>query len=396
MSHSVPTTLTTFLTRVYGTYSPEAPLPLHAPQFTPHAETLVLSTLRSTFVSSVGAFVSEFEQGIAQFTGSPYAIATVNGTSALHLCCLLAGVQREDYVLTQPLTFVATCNAIAYTGATPLFVDTCPQTFGLCPTALHAFLEAHAFKDSDGTCRLNNTKRVIRACVVMHTLGHPARIKELLNVCEHWGITLIEDAAESLGSVYEGQHTGTFAPLAAISFNGNKILTTGGGGMVLCQEAHIAQRAKHLSTTAKQAHPWAFIHNEVGYNYRLPNLNAALGVAQLTELPQLLEAKRALAQAYQALPLPEGFAWVQEPEGCRSNYWLNTLQCPSEADRNQLLESLTASGVQARPVWELMPRLPMFAHTHTEASLPLSIPHAIHASETLLNLPSSPQAVLAD
>jgi aminotransferase in exopolysaccharide biosynthesis len=335
-------------------------IPLHAPVFNGRERELVLDTIDSTFVSSVGAYVDRFEQDMVSYTGSPRAVATVNGTAALHVALMLAGVRTGDLVVTQALTFVATCNAIAYCGAEPVFVDVDRHTLGLSPAALRSWLEQSAVRDDDGTCRLREDRRVIRACLPMHTFGHPADIEGLLAVCEAWGLPLVEDAAESLGSFYRDRHTGTFGRLGTLSFNGNKIITTGGGGMVLADEA-LGAKAKHLTTTAKQPHAYEFVHDDVGYNYRLPNLNAALGCAQLEQLERFVQAKRALAARYQSFFEGSGLAFVSEPEGCRSNYWLNAVLCHDQAERDELLTRTNAQGVMTRPIWRLMTRLPMYA-----------------------------------
>ncbi len=251
-------------------------IPLHAPVFSGNEKKYVVETVDSTFVSSVGAFVEKFENNIATYTGSPRAVATVNGTAALHVSLLLAGVKAGDLVITQPLTFVATCNAIAYCGAEPVFIDVDRHTLGLSPLALAAWLDEHARLDNDGVCRTKVGDRILRACLPMHTFGHPVELDALLEVCGRWGLIVIEDAAESLGSLYKGRHTGTFGSLGTLSFNGNKIITTGGGGMVLAGE-ELGARAKHITTTAKKPHAFEYVHDEIGYNYRLPNLNAALG-----------------------------------------------------------------------------------------------------------------------
>lgn len=268
-------------------------VPLHEPRFSGNEKKYVQECIESTFVSSVGAFVDEFEKQFAKFTGSKYAIATVNGTAALHTALLLAGVSREDEVITQPLTFVATCNAISYIGAHPVFVDIDKETLGLSPEKLKEFLSQNT-EVINGECVNKTTKRIIKAVVPMHTFGLPTKINELMGVCKEYSISLIEDAAESLGSYNEGKHTGTFGLLGAFSFNGNKIITTGGGGMVVTDNEELAKKAKHMTTTAKIPHSWEYDHDMVGYNYRLPNLNAALGCAQMELLPKFLKRKRQL------------------------------------------------------------------------------------------------------
>lgn len=334
-------------------------IPLHAPVFPGREKEYVADTIESTFVSSVGAYVDRFEQDMADYTGSPKAVATVNGTAALHIALKLAGVESGDLVITQPLTFVATCNAIAYCNAKPVFIDVDRNTLGLSAKALEAWLDEHAKLDSEGVCRTRADNKVIRACVPMHTFGHPADLDGLVSVTSRWKIALVEDAAESLGSFYKGKHTGTFGALGTLSFNGNKIMTTGGGGMILAGEA-LAVRAKHLTTTAKKPHPFEYIHDELGYNYRLPNLNAALGCAQLEQLENFIEAKRALAAAYEGFFAGTDLEFVKEPADCRSNYWLNAVICEDKAHRDELLETTNQQGVMTRPIWALMNHLAMY------------------------------------
>ncbi|MDY6930145.1 MAG: LegC family aminotransferase, partial [Pseudomonadota bacterium] len=334
-------------------------IPLHAPVFPGREKEYVADTIESTFVSSVGAYVDRFEKDMARYTGSPRAVATVNGTAALHIALKLAGVEAGDLVITQPLTFVATCNAIAYCNAEPVFIDVDRDTLGLSARALEAWLEDHARLDPEGVCRTRTDNKVLRACVPMHTFGHPADLDGLVSVTRRWNIALVEDAAESLGSFYKSQHTGTFGALGTLSFNGNKIMTTGGGGMILAGEK-LADRAKHLTTTAKKPHPFEYIHDELGYNYRLPNLNAALGCAQLEQLETFIEAKRALAAAYEAFFKGTNLQFVKEPDDCRSNYWLNAVICEDKAHRDELLETTNEQGVMTRPIWALMNHLAMY------------------------------------
>jgi aminotransferase in exopolysaccharide biosynthesis len=358
-------------------------IPLHAPVFQGHERDYVMQTIDSTFVSSVGAYVDQFERDVATYTSSPRAIATVNGTAALHMALLLAGVKSGDLVITQSLTFVATCNAIVYCNAEPVFVDVDRHTLGLSAKAMETWLEMSAQIDSDGVCRTKDNGQVIRACLPMHTFGHPVDLDGLLSVCQRWNITLVEDAAESLGSLYKGQHTGTFGRLGTLSFNGNKIITTGGGGMVLTNET-LGARAKHLTTTAKQPHPYEFVHDEIGFNYRLPNLNAALGCAQLEQIETFIQAKRQLAQRYADHLQDSPLQFVHEPEGCRSNFWLNAVMCESAEQRNALLESTNTHGVMTRPIWRLMNRLPTFNHCrHGDLGM------AEWLEARIVNLPSS-------
>jgi aminotransferase in exopolysaccharide biosynthesis len=358
-------------------------IPLHAPIFAGRERQYVLDTIDSTFVSSVGAYVDRFERDMVAYTGSPRAVATMNGTAALHIALKLAGVQPGDLVLTQPLTFVATCNAIAYCGAEPVFTDVDRHTLGLSPRAMDEWLHNHAQMDEDGVCRTRTDKLVIRACLPMHTFGHPADLDGLVEVCARWNIALVEDAAESLGSLYKGRHTGTIGLLGTLSFNGNKIITTGGGGMVLTNET-LGTRAKHITTTAKQPHPYEYVHDEIGYNYRLPNLNSALGCAQLEQLETFIANKRELAAEYAAHFSGSDLQFVTEPENCRSNYWLNAVFCDSREQRDSLLKSTNDAGVMTRPIWALMNRLPAYAHCRQG---PLTQAEWLEAH--VVNLPSS-------
>ena len=358
-------------------------IPLHAPVFKGRERDYVIDTIESTFVSSVGAYVDRFESDMAAYTGCGKAVAVVNGTAALHMALLLAGVKPGDLVITQSLTFVATCNAISYCNAEPVFVDVDRHTLGLSPKALEAWLTDNAHVDPDGMCRTRADKRVLRACVPMHTFGHPVELDLLVSVCKRWGIALVEDAAESLGSFYKGQHTGTFGALGTLSFNGNKIVTTGGGGMILTDQV-LGQRAKHLTTTAKRPHPFEFFHDEVGFNYRLPNLNAALGCAQLEQLEAFILAKRELASRYAEHFENAPVQFVTEPEGCRSNYWLNAVICESREQRDVLLKATNDKGVMTRPIWTLMNRLPIYAGCRRG-----DISNAEWLESRVVNLPSS-------
>jgi len=358
-------------------------IPLHAPVFNDRAKEYVLDTIESTFVSSVGAYVDRFENDVAGYTGSPRAVAAVNGTAALHVCLRLAGVQAGDLVITQPLTFVATCNAISYCGAEPVFVDVDRDTLGLSPVALEIWLDENAQVDAEGVCRTKLDGKAIRACVPMHTFGHPADLDGLCDVTGRWNIALVEDAAESLGSFYKGQHTGTFGASGSLSFNGNKIITTGGGGMILTNET-AAERAKHLTTTAKLPHTYEYIHDELGYNYRLPNLNAALGCSQLEQLETFISTKRFLASSYEAFFRGSNMQFLTEPNGCRSNYWLNAVICEDKNQRDELLESTNKDGVMTRPIWALMNHLTMYRRCRRG-----ELANAEWLEERVVNLPSS-------
>ncbi len=365
---------------------PAAPLSLHEPEFAGHEWDYVRECLDTGWVSSVGAYVDRFERDLAQFTGATHAVATSNGTSALHLCLLLAGVKAGDEVLVPTLTFVATANAVSYVGARPHFVDSEAVSLGIDASLLDEHLHKVA-QVVDGVCLNRQTGAAIRALVVMHVFGHPCDLDALDALARRWHLVLIEDAAESLGSSYHGRHTGNVGRLAALSFNGNKVVTTGGGGAVLTNDATLARRAKHLSTTARTAHRWNFLHDEVGYNYRLPNINAALGCAQLEQLPEMLRRKRALAARYaSAFDGIAGVRFLVEPPGTTSNYWLNAivLDDGSEPQRDDLLKALNDAGFGSRPVWTLMHRLPMFESC---PRMPLTTATRLEAS--VINLPSS-------
>ncbi|HBY86095.1 MAG TPA: LegC family aminotransferase [Colwellia sp.] len=370
---------------VQDIYKTKEFIPLHAPTFAGNEKQYVNNTLDSTFVSTVGKYVDQFEQQIESFTGTAKAIATVNGTAALHTALYMAGVKANDLVITQALTFVATCNALYHMGAEPVFVDVSKTSLGLCPKALDKYLEGNAFINNDGFSQHKVTQQVFRAVVPMHTFGHPVELDELMTVCNKWNVALVEDAAESLGSFYKGQHTGTFGGFSAISFNGNKVITSGGGGMVLCKTVEDGIHTKHVTTTAKVPHPYEFFHDEPGFNYRLPNLNAALGCAQMEVLPKYLEQKRALAQHYNSLFEKSDFTFVVEPKYARSNYWLNAIICPNSEVREVFIKETNANGVMTRPIWKLMHRLPMFENAKRGA-----LPNSEWLESCLVNIPSSP------
>lgn len=360
-------------------------IPLHAPTFNGNEKAYVSDTIDSTFVSSVGKYVEDFEKHIEVYTGTTKAVATVNGTAALHTALYMAGVKAGDLVLTQALTFVATCNALFHMGAEPIFVDVSKVSLGLCPKATTAYLDEHAKLNSDGECIHKITGQRIKAVVPMHTFGHPVELDELLSVCLKWHLVLVEDAAESLGSFYKGKHTGTIGDFSAISFNGNKVITTGGGGMVLCKSLDEGIHTRHITTTAKVPHPYEFYHDEPGFNYRLPNLNAALGCAQMEALPEFLRQKRVLAQQYQDLFSGSDFQFVTEPDYAQSNYWLNAIICPDTNSRDLLLKESNEQGIMTRPIWQLMHRLPMF-----KSALKGDLPVSEWIEAHLINLPSSP------
>lgn len=362
-------------------------LPLHAPYFDSDEINMVTDTIHSTFVSSVGKYVDQFEGLVQEYTQAGAAVATVNGTAALHAGLFLAGVKQGDLVISQSLTFVATCNAIHHLGAQPLFIDVSLSHLSLCPVSLDNYLTDHAQVTDNNECRHKLTGKIIRAMVPMHTFGHPADLDALVALAQKWCITLVEDAAESLGSFYKGKHTGTLGKYGCISFNGNKIITTGGGGMILCQTSSEGISAKHITTTAKQPHSFEFYHDEAAFNYRMPNLNAALGCAQMNKLNRFLVQKRAIANQYEFFFANTEYQFIKEPPECSSNYWLNAILLPDPAQKSTFLEQTNQAGVMTRPVWQLMHTLPMYSNSPKG---PQS--NAEWLSQRLINLPSSPQA----
>jgi perosamine synthetase len=365
---------------------PSALVPLHEPQFGGREWDYIKDCLDTGWVSTVGSYVDRFERQLREVTGVPFAVATVNGTAALHMCLLLAGVRPGDEVLMPTLTFVATANAVSYAAAVPHFVESELESLGVDADALNRYLTETA-ELRDGTCHNRQTGACIRALVVMHVFGHPCDLHALADVAARWHLVLVEDAAESLGSRHGGRHTGNVGRLAALSFNGNKVVTTGGGGAVLTADAELGRRAKHLTTTARTPHRWSFLHDEVGYNYRMPNLNAALGCAQLEQLAGFVERKRRLAQRYQqAFAKLEGAAFLPEPAGTQSNYWLNSVVLdPSHVEqRDTLLAALNDAGYMSRPIWTPMHRLPMYAAC---PRMPLPVAESLEAR--VVNLPSS-------
>lgn len=365
-------------------------VPLHEPEFAGNEAAYVADCIETGWVSSVGAYVDRIERDLAEFCGTRHAVAVVNGTAALHVSLLLAGVERGDEVLMPALTFIATANAASYAGGVPHFIDSEAQSLGVDPDKLDAHL-AKVAERRDGGCYNRETGRRIAALIVMHAFGHPAQLEPLVALCEKWGIPLVEDAAESLGSTYRGTHTGNFGLVSALSFNGNKVMTTGGGGAILTNDPELAKRAKHLTTTARVPDRWNFVHDEIGFNYRMPNINAALGCAQLERLPDMLARKRRLAENYAAaFDALDGASFLREPDGTVSNYWLCTILLDSDrADRHEeLLGVLNDADLMARPVWTLMHRLPMFAGA---PSAELSC--AEELASRIVNVPSSPKLV---
>ena len=385
MSKEPGAELVQFVRSIYGT---KDFIPLHAPTLGDIEKRALTDVIDSNFVSSVGAQVDQFEQQIEEYTQSKRAVATVNGTAALHSCLHFLGVTHTDLVITQALTFVATCNAISQLGAEPVFVDVSRDTLGMCEHSLAQFLSSECFRGDAGQCMHRETNKIVKAVVPMHTFGHPVRIDAIVNVAKEYGLAVVEDAAESLGSFYKKQHTGTFGQFGTLSFNGNKLITTGGGGMIMCQRESDAQSLLHLTTTAKTPHPYQFFHDRPAFNYRMPNLNAALGVAQFSRIKNFLQLKRCLAHAYRMYFEASDYAFVVEPPDCVSNFWLNAVHCPDAATRDHLLEVTNIQGVMTRPVWALMNRLPAYCGSvHTD------LHNSLWAESTLINLPSTPVAV---
>lgn len=364
-------------------YKNKSFIALHEPVFGGNEKKYLNDCIDSTFVSSVGKYVDDFESMFAKIVGTKYAIATVNGTSALHIALLLAGVSNQDEVLTQPLTFIATCNAITYCGATPVFIDVDLDTMGLSPEFLQEFL-ANNCEIKDQKCVNKNTNKIIKACVPMHTFGHPCKIDEIKTICEKWYIKLVEDAAESLGSYYKGVHTGCFGELGAFSFNGNKIITSGGGGCIVTNNEHLAKKAKHITTTAKVPHPYEYTHDEIGYNYRMPNINAALLVAQLEQLSFFLEKKRALASEYENFfQNKSDINFFTEPADAKSNYWLQAILLKNKEQRDEFLEFTNKNKVMTRPIWRLMNELEMFKNCSAT-----TLVNSKFLEERVVNIPS--------
>jgi aminotransferase in exopolysaccharide biosynthesis len=369
-----------FIRKIYN--KPDTPIQLHAPVFLGNEKKYVNDCIDTTYVSSVGKYVDRFERMIAEYTGSARAAACVNGTNALHLALKLSGVDRDDEVITQPLTFIATVNAITYCGAHPVFIDVDRDTMGLSPQKMTEWLADNA-EIKSGLCFNRNTGNRIKACMPMHTFGHPAHIDELIQVCADWHIELIEDAAESIGSFYKGKHTGTFKSIGALSFNGNKTITTGGGGMLLFQNKEQGDYAKHLTTQAKIPHPWEFKHDEIGYNYRMPNINAALGCAQMENIEVMLENKRQTAMEYKQFFHNTDIVFFDEPKDCQSNFWLNCIILPNKKEQIEFLTETNNSGIMTRPIWELMNRLPMFANCQCG-----NLDNAEWFADRVVNIPS--------
>ena len=370
-----------FIKELYGN---QEFTPLSVPKFIGNEKKYLNECIDTTFVSSVGKFVDRFENDMAAYTGAKKAVVCVSGTNALHMAMMLVGVECNDEVLTQALTFIATCNAISYIGAHPVFLDVDKSTMGLSPDAVKAWLVKNA-EIRNGQCYNKNTGRRVKACVPMHTFGHPVRIEELVEVCNEYHIELVEDAAESVGSKYKGKHTGLFGKVGALSFNGNKTITTGGGGMLLFMDEELGALAKHLTTQAKVPHRWEFRHDHIGYNYRMPNINAALGCAQFEHLDEFIADKRETANAYdEFFKNVDGIDFFTEPENSFSNYWLNVVMLKDRDAQQAFLQETNDNGVMTRPIWELMNRLPMFENCEHD-----SLENTIWFADRVVNVPSS-------
>ncbi len=355
---------------------------LHEPIFIGNEKKYICDTVDSTFVSSVGEYVNKVEEKICEITGAKYAVAVVNGTNGLHLALKVVGVNEGDEVITQALTFVATSNAIVYAGAKPVFVDVDLDTLGMSSKSLRKWLEKNAIKKGNETFNKTTGNR-IKAVVPMHTFGHPCRIDEIKKICDEWNLELIEDSAESLGSLYKNKHTGTFGKVGVFSFNGNKIVTSGGGGMIVTNDESLAKRLKHLSTTAKVPHKWEYFHDEVGYNYRMPNLNAALLLAQLENLDKFLRIKRDLAKRYKKFFENIGIEFINEPKNAKSNFWLNAIKLKDINERDEFLECTNNNGVMTRPIWTLMNKLPMYKNCQNDG-----LENSRYLEERIVNIPS--------
>ncbi len=359
-------------------------VPLSVPKFIGNEKKYLDDCIDTTFVSSVGQYVDRFEKDMAAYTGAKRAVVCVSGTNALHMAMMLVGVERDDEVLTQALTFIATCNAISYIGAHPVFLDVDRSSMGLSPDAVKEWLVNNA-EIRNGQCYNKQTGHRVKACVPMHTFGHPVRIEELATICAECHIELVEDAAESIGSKYKGIHTGLFGKVGALSFNGNKTITTGGGGMLLFMDEELGALAKHLTTQAKVPHRWEFRHDHIGYNYRMPNINAALGCAQLEHLDEFIADKRETAKTYaNFFKNVDGIEFFTEPENSFSNYWLNVVILPDHDKQIEFLQETNDNGVMTRPIWELMNRLPMFEHCQHD-----DLKNTIWFADRVVNIPSS-------
>lgn len=371
---------------IRGLYPGQDPVPLHAPVFRGNEKKYLADCIDTTYVSYVGKYVTRFEEMVASYLGIKHAVAVVNGTAALQIALQLAGVKRDEEVLTQALTFVATANAIVHAGAQPVFIDSDLTHLGMDPGKLDDFLKNHAERKAGGAVINRITGKRIAACVPVHIFGHPARIEEIIHVCEQWQIPVVEDAAESIGSTYKDMHMGTFGIMGVLSFNGNKIITTGGGGMIVTNDAELAARAKHITTTAKVLHPWEFFHDEIGYNYRLPNVNAAIGCAQMELMDTYIAKKRELARQYKIFSNSIGIRYFSQQPGCESNYWLNTVFLSNREKRDEFLQYVNKNNISARPAWILMNRLPMYRKNYAS-----NLDNARWLEDRIINLPSGIQ-----
>jgi aminotransferase in exopolysaccharide biosynthesis len=358
-------------------------IPLHAPVFSGNEKSYVLDTIDSTFVSSVGAYVDKFEIMMAELSKTQKAVAIVNGTSALQVALRLSGVQNGDEVLTQALTFIATINAIIYNGASPVFLDVDIDTMGLSPNAVQAFLEEYG-ELRDGVCYNKKTNKKIAACMPMHTFGFPVHLDELIIICKKWNISIVEDAAESIGSEYKGMPTGSFGKLGVFSFNGNKVVTSGGGGAIVTSDLDLGIKAKHLTTTAKVPHPYEYVHDEIGYNFRMPNLNAALACAQLEQLETFIQNKRKLALDYKVFFESKGIKFRKELPNTKANYWLMCLELENKKDRDSFLKETNENKVMTRPIWQLIFKSPIYSSFQRDLQQ-----NAIYLEDRIVNIPSS-------
>jgi len=371
-----------FIRDLYG--EPNEFIPLHSPVFEGNEKQYLEECIDSTFVSSVGKYVDKFEEIVAEYTESKKAVVCVNGTNALHIAMMFAGVEKNTEVITQPLTFIATANAISYCGAHPVFIDVDKDTMGLSPKALEEWLSNNVAIDGKDIPVNKLTKRKITACVPMHTFGHPCRIDQIVEICNEFNIPVVEDAAESLGSFYKSQHTGTLGKLGILSFNGNKTITTGGGGMILTQDENLGNHIKHITTQSKITHPWEYMHDEIGYNYRMPNINAALGVAQMERLNDYLINKRNTAQQYRLFFDNSEIEFKEEPGNSRSNFWLNAVILQDKLQRDEFLQFTNDHLVMTRPIWRLMNELEMFKNCQTG-----NLKNAQWLQDRVVNIPSS-------
>ncbi len=359
-------------------------IPLHEPLFVGNEKNYILDAIDSTFVSYVGEYVDRFEKMSCDITGSNYAVAVVNGSVALHMALLVAGVTANDEVITQPLTFVATANAIMHVGAKPIFLDIERLSLGLSPESVEQFLNENAEMDIDGSCVNKKTGRRIAACMPVHIFGHPCRISEIVCICKNYNIPVIEDAAEALGSLYRDKHVGTFGLMGIFSFNGNKTITCGGGGIIVTNDEKLARQTKHITSTAKVSHPYEYIHDQLGYNYRLPNLNAAVACAQLELLDQFIQNKRQLSHIYKDFFKSLDIPFIEEPMEAKSNYWLNSILLPDKTERDRFLKASNSAAIMTRPVWRLANKLPMYGNCQTD-----NLRNSKWFEDRIVNIPSS-------